>query len=273
MKIGKRRKRRFFRLKREPKIFLTTFKKPIPISLWKIFSLLTLLLALLCIYLALRTDIFLLKKIHLEDEISPSLKGKLQKLIQDKVEGESIFFLSLEELKKEVLTNFPEVKDIFIKKTLPNQLLIKIVERKPVAILQTTKLATASGTFPKNYFLVDNEGFVFAKTATFSGLPLLYLPDEEKLFVGKKINQKGVKTAGKIITLLEEKGISVEKVFLPSPGKIEVLLKEKIKTIFTSQKDPSLQVTSLQIILSSLRMEGKVPKEVDLRFERPVVKF
>lgn len=268
MKV-KRRKRRLFRIKRPLRLFITTPKNQIIIPLWKIFSLLTLLLSLLCFYFILRSDIFLIRNIKFQNRVSPPLKSNLRELLGKKIQGKSIFFLDLAQLEKELPKKFPQIKKISFQKKLPDQLLIRVEERKPVAVLRTGAPASPSG---RHYFLVDKEGVVFAKSATFSGVPLLFLPEEETPSLGKEIGKGRVNSACKIISLLGEKGIEAEKVFLKE-GEIEIILQEKIKIIFPGQNDFSFKVASLQSILSSLKMEGKIPKEIDLRFERPVVRF
>lgn len=55
--------------------------------------------------------------------------------------------------------------------------------------------------------------------------------------------------------------------------KVEVTLEGGIMCVFTLGKPVSPQVASLQMIINRFKIEGKKPKEVDLRFEKPIVKF
>jgi len=53
----------------------------------------------------------------------------------------------------------------------------------------------------------------------------------------------------------------------------EIILEEAILAVFTLEKPVSSQVASLQMILNRFKIEGKKPKKVDLRFEKPIVTF
>ena len=50
-----------------------------------------------------------------------------------------------------------------------------------------------------------------------------------------------------------------------------VTLQNGSNVLFSSQKDISVQITSLQYILSHLTMEGRQFSRLDLRFEKPVI--
>jgi hypothetical protein len=57
--------------------------------------------------------------------------------------------------------------------------------------------------------------------------------------------------------------------------------KEKLVVIFTSDwqahflldKKPKTRVDSLQLILKQTKIEGQVPKIIDLKFDKPIIKF
>ena len=56
-------------------------------------------------------------------------------------------------------------------------------------------------------------------------------------------------------------------------GSYVVTLQDGGKVTFSSQKDIMSQIASLQYILSHLTMEGKLFSQLDLRFEKPVIKL
>lgn len=43
--------------------------------------------------------------------------------------------------------------------------------------------------------------------------------------------------------------------------------------IFTSSKDFGPQIRALQLVLGGIKMEGKIPKEIDLRFDKVVLRY
>jgi hypothetical protein len=71
---------------------------------------------------------------------------------------------------------------------------------------------------------------------------------------------------------LEEKKISFTKV-TQEEGAVRVLLEDGAEVIFSSNKDIGVQVSSLQLTLSRITIEGKKLKSLDFRFENPVISF
>ena len=56
-------------------------------------------------------------------------------------------------------------------------------------------------------------------------------------------------------------------------GFIKVILNDNSEVIFSSKKDLRVQVSSLQLTLSRLTIEGKKLKSLDFRFDNPVISF
>ncbi len=72
---------------------------------------------------------------------------------------------------------------------------------------------------------------------------------------------------------LEKQNITFGKVLSNSDGSLSVKLKDESEIIFSSKKDVKSQITSLQLMLSRLTIEGKKLKSLDFRFDNPVVSF
>lgn len=72
---------------------------------------------------------------------------------------------------------------------------------------------------------------------------------------------------------LEKQNISFGKVTTNSDGSLSVKLKDESEIIFSSKKSVTSQITSLQLMLSRLTIEGKKLKSLDFRFDNPVVSF
>lgn len=54
---------------------------------------------------------------------------------------------------------------------------------------------------------------------------------------------------------------------------LEASISGGIIVLFTTQKDFKDQIASLQLMIERFKIEGKLPKKVDLRFEKTVVTF
>lgn len=72
---------------------------------------------------------------------------------------------------------------------------------------------------------------------------------------------------------LEKSNLGFTKIVINKDDSISATLKSGGSVIFSSKKDLSSQITSLQLILSRLTIEGKKLKTLDFRFDNPVVSF
>lgn len=72
---------------------------------------------------------------------------------------------------------------------------------------------------------------------------------------------------------LEKQNITFGKVSANSDGSLSVKLKDESEIIFSSKRSVKSQITSLQLMLSRLTIEGKKLKSLDFRFDNPVVSF
>lgn len=71
---------------------------------------------------------------------------------------------------------------------------------------------------------------------------------------------------------LHEKNIEFKNINQGN-GFVRVVLKDDSEVIFSSKKDVGTQVSSLQLTLGRLTIEGKKLKTLDFRFDNPVISF
>lgn len=92
----------------------------------------------------------------------------------------------------------------------------------------------------------------------------------------KKVQTTFPKNSGlnqqQIELLLKSKNIAYVSVSVNSET-IHITLDEESDVLFSSSKNISEQVTSLQLIVSRLTIEGKRFKRLDFRYNKPVVVF
>lgn len=85
---------------------------------------------------------------------------------------------------------------------------------------------------------------------------------------------KNIKTYnGDIRSILEKEKIKFSKVSIATDSSYMVFLSDGGVAILSSRKNITDQVRSLQIILTRLTIEGKKLKNLDFRFDKPVVSF
>lgn len=93
---------------------------------------------------------------------------------------------------------------------------------------------------------------------------------------GKPISplaQKELAKQNNIEEILQKNKIEYSKISVATDSSYLVILKEGEEINLSSQKDLSAQISSLQLIISSLTIEGKKFKRIDFRFDKPIVVF
>ena len=77
----------------------------------------------------------------------------------------------------------------------------------------------------------------------------------------------------KIESGLKNKKISFVKVETLKDLNYQITLDDKSRAIIDSNKSIEVQLSSLQLILTQLKIEGKSFKRLDFRFQKPVISF
>lgn len=115
--------------------------------------------------------------------------------------------------------------------------------------------------------------FVFLAFCTFFAAGKLYLNRDKIIaFVDNRIVDPGKKDPYLfLVNELARKQITVSYLNFLDTNTVEASLSSGIKVIFSLDKDVSKAVTSLQLILSRFRIEGRKIKSIDLRFKNAIV--
>jgi len=74
-------------------------------------------------------------------------------------------------------------------------------------------------------------------------------------------------------SLLYKNNVPFSDVKVASDSSYIITLKDGSEVDFSSKKSTSSQISSLQLILSRLTIEGKKFKKLDLRFDKPIIEF
>ncbi len=120
-----------------------------------------------------------IKKITIENNKiikDKEIKEKLSFLYET-----NFFFLKTKKIKKKI-REIQFIESYQIKKIYPNNLIIKITEKKPIAIIQKSK--------QKNYFTAKGELIDFRKIKKFEDLPTVF--GDEKSFSTFYVNLKNI---------------------------------------------------------------------------------
>ena len=97
---------------------------------------------------------------------------------------------------------------------------------------------------------------------------------QKQLFISPLALQKNTsRNQNQIDDLLQKSGIAFTSVENAKDSTYLVNLKDGGQVIITQNKNVQNQISSLQLILSRLTIEGKRFKSLDFRYDKPVVLF
>lgn len=196
-------------------------------------------------------------------------KEDLKLLVEKKLESKilffktkSIFLVNLNEIKKDILNNFPQVAEVEIGRGLPDALNIIVVERFGLTIWCQTEqcfLVDNEGVIFEEIFDVDLEAFQIKNLALVSELKL-----GDKVIEKEKLNQV-LDIESKLRDNLK---IPLAAVTIVSEKRLNIKTLEGWEIYFNSQEDMEWQLTKLRAVLEEeiLPENRKNLEYIDLRF-------
>jgi cell division protein FtsQ len=165
--------------------------------------------------------------------------------------GQSIFSVNIGDVYKRLKGN-PWIKDVAVKKEMPDRLKIKINERRPAAILKSNRL-----------YLMDNEGVILEEASGDSetSLPLIVKPMDLEFKAGDRVNSEEVFNSINIWERLQ--GVKLNLADSPfkdsiatiepiSSDKVKINLKDTNSYIVINDEDIDNKFKHLQIVMRSL---------------------
>jgi len=215
--------------------------------------------------------------IHTDKEID----GKTIVLLSQK----NIFLIDAGAIKESIIRENPDVEQVIVKKNFFGSLSIFITYRKPLAVAvnailtENTYQPDASVSAEIKYgferkddndYFIDLKGYLFKKNDE-SEFPIIGLDLQNKK-TGDSMAEPKVLFMLSVLNTLHNSGESLSWVS-SKENKVAVSLSDGSYVLFDSTKDLDYQLSSLQIIRNRFRIEGRKFEYLDLRFQKPVVKF
>lgn len=231
-----------------------------------------------------------------EDEIKKSVFGV----------GQNIFFIDTSLIEKSLTSKFECIRKVSVKKVYPQKLNIELSGRSPVASVRVFRENEASGsaslvnvlqeiaspsaiatdsarlvTFEAERakltpntdyesFWVDDEGNVFVQSSGEEGLPVISVGDF-KLSVGSNFGKDLINNLLTIFDKLRALNVGFEEVRLYKQSNL--LVKSEKIILLDLTNDLQKQLASLQLILEKAKIENENISVIDLRFDKPVVRY
>ena len=256
-------------------------------------ALIPLLIATLALiaYILFFSDTFAVKKIHLvTDKLDCASPDDIKN--ESRLRGENIFLISSAKIEKKLTDRFLCIKSIRLDKQFPDGLQLTILARQPGIVLiipeteatpsaqevESTAAAYASSSAYLDFakivgsksFLVDGEGMIYSDKIENISAPKLYIWRSD-LELGKRLAEILLANILKIFEKLRGFGISATEAKLLLENTL--IINSSPKIIIGLNRNVDNQVASLQLILEKAKIEETEMEFIDLRFEKPVVKY
>lgn len=173
----------------------------------------------------------------------------------------TLLFFPSDEIRAELLERNPILADVRFEKRYPHTLVITPTLRSPVAVVAT----------PSRTVLIDPRGYVLADADIIpAGLPRV-IASISGIRIGQQLSDKGIGTS--LSFAQNAKGfMNMETITIAGDGSITAH-GGKLDILFTQNEDIQTILTTLQTLFTGFRIKGTLPTVIDLRFDKPIVKF
>lgn len=205
------------------------------------------------------------QKINSEDILDITKKSLNKKIFgvgNFELISKSYFLASTENIKKNILKNYPQIKNINVNKKVFSEIKIDIKERVPFAKY------CIENEIENNCWLFDEGGVVFEKSDIID-LPIVKETNNDDIVLGEKlIDENIVLLIGTVQNILKDYNIVIKEIFV---DKLEVAIKtsELWQIKINLEKKLEDQTTKLKLLLLEEISEQKRKniEYIDLRFK------
>jgi len=268
-KFKKTRRRRF----NPPSLKLRRARKRKSILKNRLFwdFILFLVLGLNVFYFLFLSEIFKVKEIKIAGpsnipyfELKKIINKNLEKKFLYFFSSFSLFLVNTQEIEKEILRNYPEIKIASLEKKFPKTLLLEIKKREAVGLLCFA---------PDTCFLLDNQGVIFktVRGPTSDKLVKIFYEKKETGRIGESaIPEDTLDKIRQINENLEKKLDTETEKFILKDNRLDVKTTEGWEIYFDLSGDINLALTKLRLLLEKeiSSEERKNLEYIDLRFSR-----
>lgn len=246
--------------------------------IWLFFIFMALGLVVLFFYQIYNANFFKIGENSLKSNL------KIDKSIEKRIEGKSIFNINLGKFHSYLKNKYPEYKNIKVVKEFPNIVKVHIAKRKSIAQVRA-----------REFYLVDEDGVVISEggQSPYPGFPIITNLSSNQYFdKGDKIDNSNLAIAFKLIGIINEKKIlttinslnedyqfKLDDINVSSPEAIyfyltnEKYYQNRIKIII-NRENISEKIGLLEKLITQ-KIEDKLSliRYIDFRFKKVAVGF
>lgn len=232
------------------------------------------------VFIFFKSGFFTIKQLEVKTELTNCTD---ENNLKDKsgILGQNFFLINEKKIKEKLKNSFFCIKDINFSKILPDKIKMSAVGRSPYAKLISINnweasssslienTATPTAKEAGSIYLADSEGVVFSKDDITLTLPDVYIFNQD-LSVGIKLQDDYLKKTLKILEQLKNLGINGSQAYIFNNL---FIVNYSPRIVFRLDVDINLQIASLQLILQKAKIDESRLEFIDLRFDKPLIKF
>lgn len=191
--------------------------------------------------------------------------------------GQNFFLISPSEIENNLMKKFVCIKSVITSKTFPDKVNLQTANREALAVFASLKdkeasfSATLSAELVKDYFWIDAEGVVFGRGESNPGILTIYLFNQE-LSIGQKLTGV-ISDIPMVLDKIKTLGIQIDTARINQDSFIITSANSVSEMLFRLNNNVNVQLASLQLILDKAKIDLNELEFIDLRFDKPVVRF
>lgn len=225
----------------------------------KFLTLFLILCLLLFVSIFFAHRFFLIKNIQIVSEKNFSLSNKKELI------NKSLIFVNKDEIAKKIIKDNYQIKTAMVEKIWPSTLRISTIFYEPCVSMVVNN----------GFFELSCDGRILKKTKDIPQY-LAILNYYQKLNsgsfqTGDWIDYEDLKKALFFIQKLKEINLTALTIDIKGQDMLVFNLIDGKQIIFSNSKDKNTQNYQLELIIKQFKIEGKDFKQIDLRFDKPII--
>ncbi len=181
--------------------------------------------------------------------------------------GQRLFQLDVNEVESTVLESFTFAKEVYVSKRVPNSVNVKIIERIPTLTIKYGKVD----------YLMDDEGIVLGTCEDYfdacEGIPSVTVTGYNRdIEMGQKPFITEIDEVVEIANSEIDVGVEMTEFLVPMEDVVSVTFEDNTRAVFSTEKQISEQVETYSYTRENLLLKNEPFKEIDLRYDRPVIR-
>lgn len=228
-----------------------------------------LVLFLVAVFILLKSELFSIKQVVVSSSPDCGSADEIKK--ESKLLNRNFFDIQ-GNLTPDLQQKFVCIKKVNISKSFPNTLTLDIIERKEAAKLLVIPLeaSRSSVATPSAQWVVDDEGVIFSSQAKEQSLAQLMIFDGD-LKLGGRLDGNLIVNSLEVLSFLQFLNLNTNQVkIFPD---YSLVIDGGARIVFDLTKDIKRQLASLQLIMEGAKIEERKMDYIDLRFDKPIVKY